>query len=533
VTPRWLVIPAGIVLGLLAETGWPPGVDTRIVLADLAIGWLFIGSGYVVWRSRPASRVGVLLILTGTGWFAATFYRPAEFLYCGPLIHLLATHPTGRLRGRMSRHVVAAGYVLSAAGIVRTLDPIGIAIGVVIIGIGIAGQVERLAGRGRSRAVIDVLSVALGAVLGGGSLARVLGSPLDVSALVAYEVLLAATAVTIVTEVVWRVSSPTGLARFVVDLGGAADAGTLRDRLARAVGDSSLTLGYAVAGVPNAWVDDAGAPVERPARTLDRTVTPIAANGVELGFVAHDRASVGDPRIVGLIAAAAGLAISNSATQAEIRRSLAKVDASRERLVHAADAQGRRIESTLEHGVDARLARVAELLGLAANVRPGDSQLVAVIDELRAARDRLRDFSRGVYPASLSSGGLATALEELGSRSPVPVETELVRNRYDPAIESTLYFVCSEALANVAKHARATRIGVQLSEAADGLVLRVGDDGVGGASVSAGTGLRGLADRVEALGGSLVVDGRSGLGTAVTAVVPLRGNVERLPRAVA
>jgi signal transduction histidine kinase len=262
-------------------------------------------------------------------------------------------------------------------------------------------------------------------------------------------------------------------------------------------------------------------------------VTPIAVGGLELGFVAHDPAFVGDPGVFGLIAAAAGLAISNSAMQAEIRRRVAKVEASRERLVHAADAQGRRIESELESGVDARLGRAAELLTLAATARPEDSQLGTVLVELAAARDRLRDFSRGVYPATIRSGGLVTAIEDLAKRSSVPVDmTRVGYARFDPAVESTLYFVCSEALANVARHARASRVRIELTEDRIGSVLRIVDDGIGGASVSAGSGLRGLADRVEALGGSLVIDDQPGGGTGVTARVPRARAIRRLKESV-
>ena len=189
--------------------------------------------------------------------------------------------------------------------------------------------------------------------------------------------------------------------------------------------------------------------------------------------------------------------------------------------MHAADAQGRQIESALEHGVDARLTHVAELLTSAATVRPEDAQLVAVLGELAAARHRLRDFSRGVYPATLKSSGLVAAIEDLAAHSPVPVELARVSAiRYEPAVESTLYFVCSEVLANVAKHARARRVTIELDAGATGPVLRIVDNGIGGANIAAGSGLRGLADRVEALGGSLVIDDRPGRGTSVTASVP-------------
>jgi signal transduction histidine kinase len=518
---RWLVIPAGLVLGLIAETGWPPGIDTRLVVADLAIGWLFIGGGFVVWHARPVNRMGVLLMATGATWFLATFYPPAVFLYCGPLVHLLIAHPMGRLIGRTSRIVVASVYTVSALAMVTRLTGVGLVIGMVIVAVGIVRLVETASRSGRSTLAAYALAVIVGLVLFGASAARLVGSPVNEAGLVAYQVALAASVLSLVADLLWRASSPGALASFVVDLGGAAEAGTLRDRLARAVGDPSLTLGYVVDGDTNAWVDDTGNPIRRPPASADRSVTPIAVGGIELGFVDHDPAFIGDPHVFGLIAAATGLAISNSATQAEIRRRLAMVDASRERLVHAADAQGRRIESALENGVHARLTHVAELLTSAATVRPEDAQLGAVLVDLAAARDRLRDFSRGVYPATLTSGGLGTAIEDLAQHSPVPVELATIHaTRYEPAVESTLYFVCSEVLANVAKHARARRVTIELGEDAKGPVLRIVDDGIGGANVAAGSGLRGLADRVEALGGSFVIGDRPGGGTSAIARVP-------------
>jgi signal transduction histidine kinase len=532
VSRRWLVIPAAIALGLVAETGWPPGVDRRLVVTDLAIGWLFLGGGFVVWHSRPADRTGLLLMATGATWFVATYYPPAAFLYCGPLVQLLASDPTGRVVGRSRRLIVGAVYAASAVAAIAPLVGVGIAIGGMNVAVGLVRLVESFRSGRRSDLVTVLGAIVVGLIMIGVGVGRSIGSPIDDVGLVALQLALAAIVLSIVAEVAWRASSPGVLTRIVVDLGGAAEAGTLRDRLARAVGDPSLTLGYAVDGEADRWVDDTGGQVLRPPMTAERSVTPIAVGGRELGFVAHDPAFVGDSRVFGLIASAAGLAISNSATQAEIRRRVAEVAASRERLVHAADAQGRRIESALENGAEARLAGVAELLGRAASVRPGDPQLRAVLDDLEAARHRLLDFARGVYPATLRAGGLAAAIADLAARSPVPVETAVAGTaRYGPTVESTLYFVCSEALVNVAKHARATRVRIQLREDADGPVLRVEDDGVGGASAIAGSGLRGLTDRVEALGGQLAIDSRPG-GTSVVAIMPRSRATTAMPEGV-
>jgi signal transduction histidine kinase len=517
---RWLVIPVGIILGLMAETGWPAGIDGRLVVADLAVGWLLIGGGFAVWRARPVNRMGVLLMATGAAWFVATFYPPAAFLYCGPLVHALTAHPSGRVAGRPSRIVLAVAYIATASTVLIPVVWTGLAMAALIVVVGASRLVETGRHAGASWLAFALATIT-GLVLAGASAAHLRGLAIDDTILLAYEAVLGATVLSIVVDIVWWTSSPSVLARFVLDLGSAADAGTLRDRLAKAVGDPSLTIGYAVDGGVNAWVDDTGRPLVRPAETPDRSVTPIAAGGRELGFVAHDPAFIGDARVFGLIAAAAGLAISNTATQAEIRRQVAKVDASRERLVHAVDAQGRRLESALETGVDARLGRVAELLESASEASPDDAQLGTVIVELAAARRRLRDFSRGVYPTALRSGGLVTAIADLAERSAIPVKTmRIAVARYEPTVESTLYFVCSEALANVAKHAQAAHVTIELDDETTGPVLRIEDDGVGGARLAAGSGLRGLADRLDALGGSLVINDRPRGGTSVTAAVP-------------
>jgi hypothetical protein len=519
----WLVIPLGIALGLVAEAGWRPNTDIRYLVADLATGWLLIGGGYVIWRSRPASRSGPFLMATGAAWFVGTLVPAAAFIYCGPLVHVLASHPTGRLRGRTSRAVVAAAYIVCAAAAVPMLAVGKVALGILIVAVGMARFIDSLQKADRPGATTYSLGTVVGLLLVRATAGAVTGSPDTGAGLIVYEAVLAATVLSMLAEVVWRAPSSAVLARIVVDLGDAAEAGTLRDRLARAVGDPSLTLGYATADQPNRWIDDAGRPVLRPPGATDRAVTPIVVGGREIGFVAHDPALAGDPQTFELIAAAAGLAISNSATQAEIRRLVAVVDVSRERLVHAADAQGRRIEAAIEGGAEARLAKVADLLAQASNARPADSHLKRIGVDIAAARDRLRAFAGGVYPAMLRSDGLGRAVGDLARRSPVPVTVrESAATRYDSAIESTLYFVCSEALANVAKHAGAGHVWIELDERNAGAFVQIDDDGVGGANLAQGSGLRGLADRVEALGGRLLVGLRPGGGSSVTATVPRR-----------
>ena len=142
--------------------------------------------------------------------------------------------------------------------------------------------------------------------------------------------------------------------------------------------------------------------------------------------------------------------------------------------------------------------------------------------DLAAARSQLREFARGIHPTVLTEAGPAAALAELAEQSSMPVTVNVPPGRWPPTVEAAVYFVCSEALTNVAKYAGASRVTIHVEEDRDQVRARVVDDGVGGADPSAGSGLRGLADRVEALDGRLRIDSPAGGGTRVTAEIPLR-----------
>jgi signal transduction histidine kinase len=205
----------------------------------------------------------------------------------------------------------------------------------------------------------------------------------------------------------------------------------------------------------------------------------------------------------------------------------AELAASRRRIVAASDETRRQIERNLHDGTQQRLVA----LGLAtraaeAGLPPGRSdlraELASVADGLADALEDLQEISRGIHPAILSKGGLAPALRTLAQRSRMPVNLETgVEGRFAEPIEVAAYFVASEALANAAKHSQASRIDMSLAERNGRLLLSVRDDGVGGADPSRGSGLVGLSDRVEALGGSISVDSRQGDGTQITAALPL------------
>jgi signal transduction histidine kinase len=199
---------------------------------------------------------------------------------------------------------------------------------------------------------------------------------------------------------------------------------------------------------------------------------------------------------------------------------------SRERFVTAADDERRRLERDLHDGAQQRLLALAIQLRtaqrqLGASAEPElDRVLAPSVDELQAAVVELRELAHGVHPAVLTDEGLAAALEALASRSSLPVSVDVVDGRLPPPVEAAAYFVVCEALANTVKHAGATSATVSARPRNGVLVVEVGDDGVGGARSEDGTGLGGLADRVEALGGRLRVESPAGGGTRVIGEIP-------------
>jgi signal transduction histidine kinase len=209
---------------------------------------------------------------------------------------------------------------------------------------------------------------------------------------------------------------------------------------------------------------------------------------------------------------------------AESRAALA---ASRARIVAASDEARRRIERDLHDGAQQRLVSLALELRAAQAAVPAElgqvrSELDEVAEGMAALLDELRTISRGIHPAVLDTGGLAPAVKALARRSAVPVFLNVrVDERFSERVEVAAYYVVSEALTNVAKHSRAASADVEVERRGDLLYVSVHDNGVGGADPAGGSGLVGLRDRVEALGGSLSLDSPAGGGTSLEAVLPL------------
>jgi signal transduction histidine kinase len=222
--------------------------------------------------------------------------------------------------------------------------------------------------------------------------------------------------------------------------------------------------------------------------------------------------------------------LATAIANAENRSELA---ASRRRIVAASDDARRRIERNLHDGTQQRLVSLGLAVRAAeANLAPErqdvQDQLSRLAMGLADAVEDLQEISRGIHPAILSKGGLGPALQTLAHRSDIPVNLDITTDaRLAEPIEVAAYFVASEALANAAKHSQASRIDVSLERRDGNLVLSVRDDGVGGADAARGSGIVGLNDRVEALGGSLRVDSRPGEGTHIVAQLPLDLELEQ------
>ena len=518
---RLALLPVGIAFGLVAEwASYQDGEPLDLASADLAVGCILIAGGVVAWDRRPESRIGVLMSLAGFTWFLGTLFEPALFLHRGPLVHVLLSYPTGRLPTRLARAVVAVAYVDGAIEPLARSDGLTLALsGAVALAavqafLGTSGPARKAAG------LALAATLAFAAVLGLGALDRLTGWKFDV--LWAYDLVIACVAIVLVVDLLrsrWSEAVVTGL---VVDLGAPEESGTLRATLGRALGDPSLVVGYRLPET-GAFVDDAGRTVELPAPGSGRAFTAIDDRGERVAVLVHDAGLLADRKLLESVAAAARIAVANARLQAAAQARADELAASRRRIVEAGDAQRRRLELELRLGAERRLDSVATLLANARTTAAAtDGEAVRALEaELESARRELREFAHGVHPAALTQRGLVPALTLLAERTPVRVDVKGTVARLPDPVEAALFFLCSEALANIAKYAQASRAYIEIGSGDDAVTVLVEDDGIGGADPGRGSGLRGLTDRVEALGGQLRVESPSGGGTRLSAEIPV------------
>ena len=569
---RWLraalIAGATATVGCFVWTSWPPNSQYAPVEISFAVVALsFMVAGIAAWQRWPASRLGLLFTIVGYLYLvpyilvnlanpvAWTIGNVTEGVYGAALAHLGLAWPSGRLRSRFECGVIVADYVQNIAFntaatmfwnpafsgcdarcpanvlLVRSSRPAWNAINTVEgpIGLVITGIVLTLivrhwrSARGWSRrAMIPLLWI--GAAVGAEVILT--GSLFHFSATVTYAllplVLLAGPALFVISTVRARTAGGA-LGTAIVDLEPGASPGRLRDALARALGDSTLQLAFRQPGGAG-HLDTSGQAVDADRPDNGRAVVPIAgSDGVVL---VYDEGLELEPQLVKLTAAAASMALEHARLQAEVQAQLEQVRASRARIVEAGDAERRRLERDLHDGAQQRLVTLSLALGMARDRAAGaDPELEALITsagkEAREALTELRELARGIHPAVLTETGLSGAVQALVERSPVPASiTAVPDGRFPAAVEATAYFVVSEALANVAKHAMAGGAQVTIRRRPGRLVVEVSDDGAGGARAEGGSGLRGLADRVASVGGVLRVDSPPGGGTRLEADIP-------------
>lgn len=499
-----VLVVASVVAAAISQRG-----SVGEVALDMAVGAAFLAGGLLLWRNGR-DRVGNLMLATAIGWFLG------GVLHRGPLVHLLLGFPSGTL-STIAAILVAAAYL---DGVVESLVQSDLLSVVFSLGLALAAGARLFAGTqqartGRRLAFLASLSIAV--LLGGGRAAGLAGIRLADSQLILYELALVTVAVGLTAYLVWRGSADAIVPGFVVELGRGTSIG-LRDRLARLLGDPSLVLGFAI-GDPPRYVDERGRPV-----VLDtgpgRVVTPIEDRGTRLGVVVHDADVLADEATLRGVSAATRIALDNLRLRDEIVARTDTLEASRRRLATSAEAERERLADQLEERVVSRLDRARQLVGDLHRDRHTAPEIDEVRRRLAATGTEVRAVARGVRPAALVEKGFAAAIGDLVEGIGVPVQVSLPSEPLPHFVETTTYYVCSEALTNVAKHARPSRVELTISVVDGRLWVLVADDGVGGAD-PAGRGLEGLRARVSAAGGDLRVVSPVGAGTAIEAEIPL------------
>jgi signal transduction histidine kinase len=545
--------------------------------ATVAVGWSFVVAGLVAWLRRPSNRLWTLLLAAGFALLARQFRYSFDawlftvFFVLGELPYALVPHsvlayPSGKVVDRYEQALVKVGYAC-----VLTLP---LAILLFYDGTRPLLSYSQSDPRPRDSLVLinaspgtaDVLQKALALSFYGvvGTLfvlliVRRFWRATPRSRRVLAPLLLAAVAIGLrgVFECVlifvhhrfasgylywWQVTAlialplallagllRAGFARarvsdLVVELEHARPE-EIRGALAKALADPTLDVAF--------WLPDAGTYADAQGRAVElphedtRAVTLLHDDGEPLAAIVHDPSLLNEPKLVRAAGAAARLALENAQLQADMRAQLTQVQESRVRIVAAADEERKRIERDLHDGAQQRLAALALQLRTAQrrlDTSEADPTVEALLEsavlELQAANEELRELVRGVYPAILTEEGLAAALESLALRNPFPIDLDVLEGRLPPRVEATAYFVTCEGLANVTKHARATKATVSIARRNGELAVEIADDGVGGARPLEHSGLSGLADRVEALGGTLHLDSPTGGGTRLFAEIP-------------
>ncbi|MBJ7520717.1 MAG: hypothetical protein JHC84_13560 [Solirubrobacteraceae bacterium] len=564
-----LLIAATVMLALSND-------DPSSRVADAALGagvmTAYIGAGLLAWYRRPHNAIGPLLCAVGftfvfnaltlsdVGWLFAlgTVFGALFFVV---FIHLVLAFPSGRVEGRLERRLLGAAYAIAIliplgisvfsadlaswddgtpanpiliadrVQVAEAIDEVGSVVGSIVIATLVALIVRRwLRATPPARRVLTpilvcggVMIVLLAALLLTEAFAGDEGTVQEVMSMATLVPFMLLPFVFVVGLLRSRWARASAVEDLVERLGG--QRGSLRQAVADALGDPTVELAYWLDGEQRFVTDDGQAVTLPGPADPRRAATEVRHGDALVGAMIFDRTREDEPELVAAAASAAALAMENGRLEAELRARVADLQESRARLVTEGMAERRRLERDLHDGAQQRLVSLSLQLGLARGAVDRDPQearelLDRAATELNQALDELRELARGLHPAILTDRGLPAAIDALAARSPTPVDVEAVPDeRLPAAVEAAAYFVVSEALANLAKHAEAEHAMVRVERVNGHAVVEVRDDGRGGADAG-GHGLRGLSDRVAALDGRLAVESPPGKGTTIRAEIP-------------
>jgi signal transduction histidine kinase len=531
------------------------------VLLYHVVGASFAACGLLAWRRRPESLVGLLMVVTGYLFYARLLLSrlDSSFVQTFAIVFgnlwlisfgaLLLTFPGGRRWMRSRAWSVVGVCVLVEAGFTAlwlvfipapgnllfvsansaVADELNRTISIIrfVAAIGLAVVLARrwrAATAPARRASAPSAAGALTLLFLGGLVLE--GAFHDAqSPFLVWPTLIGLLLVPVVFLVgVWRAwIARAAIGELLVDLG-SLNGRSLQAVLAKALHDPTLMLAYWLPEY-GSYADSDGQPLELPAATSTRLVDTVEQDGERVAAIVYDASLADERKLLEAVIAAAGIALKNERLAAELRARVGELRASRARIVGAGDEERRRLERNLHDGAQQRLVALGmQLRLLESRIRTDPAAAEALVataaSELAISVDELRELARGIHPAVLDHG-LTVALESLAARSTVSTAVSVdLLERLPEVVEVAAYFVASEALANVAKYAEATSVTITVSRTARDALVEVADNGVGGADDAGGSGLRGLADRVEALGGQLRITSPLGSGTTISAVIP-------------
>jgi signal transduction histidine kinase len=534
--------------------------DAAVILYHL-VGASFAACGLLAWHRRPDARTGPLMVATGFLFFVRPLLSRLDWplaqtvaivignLWVITFVALLISFPSRSARWASSQRLLIGAFALAEFGLVvawmlfaafpgnlllvsasstaadwfnRASGVIGFAAALSVVALLAARWVAATRGVRRASAPAAVGAATLvflsGLLLQGAfttSQSLLLVWPTLVGLLLVPVVFLAG---------IWRTwVARAAVGDLLVELGEAPDT-PLQAALGKALRDPTLTLAYWLPEFAT-YVDGGGEAVDPPEDADGRLSAIVEQDGERVAAIGYDASLAEERKLLDAVVAAAGFALKNERLAAELRARVTELGASRARIVEAGQEERRRLERNLHDGAQQRLVALSmRITLLKARIHDDPATAVALAakanDELAESLEELRELARGLHPSALDHG-LAVALESVAAQAIVSTRVTVdLADRLPEPIEIAAYFVASEALANVDKHARASRATVRVVRSAERARIEISDDGIGGADDANGSGLRGLADRVEALDGQLRVVSNAGAGTTITAVIP-------------